>query len=137
MSVEFVDTNIFLYAHDRSAGKKHRLSAELLGRLFESGSGAISIQVLSEFYAAATKKLTMASLEAEEILADLADWVIHVPHHADLIRAARLQRRYKMSWWDALIVNSAIVLDCVTLWSEDLSHGQRFGPLTVRNPFAE
>ncbi|MGA3016823.1 MAG: PIN domain-containing protein [Bryobacteraceae bacterium] len=135
MSVEFVDTNIFIYAHDGHAGKKHELSGELLGRLFDSGSGAISIQVLSEFYAAATKKLAMPSREAEEVLADLAGWIIHVPQHTDLIRAARLQRRYKVSWWDALILNSAIELGCATLWSEDLSHGQRFGSLTVRSPF--
>jgi predicted nucleic acid-binding protein len=135
MSVEFVDTNILICAHDGHVGKKHERSVELLGRLLDSGSGALSIQVLSEFYAAATKKLTMPSQEAEEVLADLAEWIIHVPQHTDLIRAARLQRRYKVSWWDALILNSAIELGCATLWSEDLSHGQRFGSLTVLNPF--
>ncbi len=119
MSVEFVDTNIFIYAHDISAGKKREQSVELLSRLFDSGSGALSIQVLSEFYAAATKKLAMSSQEAEEILADLAGWIIHASQHADLIRAAHLQRRYKISWWDALILNSAIELGCSTLWTED------------------
>jgi predicted nucleic acid-binding protein len=97
--------------------------------------GAISIQVLSEFYAAATKKLTMPSQEAEEVLADLAEWIIHVPQHTDLIRAARLRRRYRVSWWDALILNSAIELGCATLWSEDLGNGRRFGSLAVVNPF--
>jgi predicted nucleic acid-binding protein len=135
MSVEFVDTNILIYAHDGGAGKKHERSVRLLAGLFDSGSGAISIQVLSEFYAAATKKLAMPSREAEEVVADLAGWIIHAPQHADVIRAAGLQRRHKISWWDALILNSALELDCSTLWSEDLSHGQRFGALTVLNPF--
>ena len=135
MSVEFVDTNVLLYAHDGGAGKKHERSVRLLSRLVEDGAGAISIQVLAEFYAAATKKLGISSQEAEEILADLGGWIIHRPGHADLLRAARFQRRYKMSWWDALVVNSAVELGCGVLWSEDIADGQRYGSVTVRNPF--
>jgi predicted nucleic acid-binding protein len=135
MSVEFVDTNVLLYAHDGGAGKKHERSVRLLSRLVEDGAGAVSIQVLAEFYAAATKKLGITSQEAEEILADLGGWIIHRPGHADLLRAARFQRRYKISWWDALVVNSAVELGCGVLWSEDLADGQRYGSVTVRNPF--
>jgi predicted nucleic acid-binding protein len=47
----------------------------------------------------------------------------------------RFQRRYKMSWWDALVVNSAVELGCGVFWSEDLADGQRYGSVTVRNPF--
>ncbi|MGD0199215.1 MAG: PIN domain-containing protein [Bryobacteraceae bacterium] len=135
MSVEFVDTNVLVYAHDGGAGGKHERSVELLSRLFEDGAGALSIQVLAEFYAAATKKLAMSSQEAEEVLADLGSWTIHRPGHEDLLLAARLQRRYRIAWWDALVVNSAIELGCRVLWSEDLADGQRYGAVTVRNPF--
>jgi predicted nucleic acid-binding protein len=135
MSVEFVDTNVLVYAHDGGAGGKHERSVELLSRLFEDGAGALSIQVLAEFYAAATKKLAMSSQEAEEVLADLGSWTIHRPGHEDLLDAARLQRRYRIAWWDALVVNSAIELGCRVLWSEDLADGQRYGAVTVRNPF--
>jgi len=135
MSVEFVDTNILLYAHDRSAGKRHEKAVELLVRLFEEKTRAVSVQVLTEFYAAATKKLAMTSAEAEQVLIDMAAWVIHRPDHADLIRAAGLQRRHHISWWDALIVNSAIELGCSVLWTEDLSSGQRYGGVMARNPF--
>ena len=79
MSVEFVDTNVFVYAHDRSAGRKHQQSVRLLRRLTEEGNGALSIQVLSEFYVTATKKLGMTSQEAEEVLVDLGGWIIHRP----------------------------------------------------------
>jgi len=109
---------------------------ELLTRLFDSSSGAISIQVLSELYSAATRKLAMSSQDAQEIIEDLGGWIIHRPGHADLVRAARLQRRYKIAWWDALIVNSALEVGCSVLWSEDLANGQKFGSTTVRNPFA-
>jgi predicted nucleic acid-binding protein len=135
MNAEFIDTNILIYAHDSSAGTKHSKSVDLLKRLFESGNGALSIQVLSEFHAAATHKLGMRSEDAEEVLRDLETWNIHSSSHADLLRASRLHRRYKISWWDALIVNSAIQLDCVVLWTEHLSNGQRYERTAVRNPF--
>ncbi|MGH9584584.1 MAG: PIN domain-containing protein [Bryobacteraceae bacterium] len=130
-----MDTNVFIYAHDADAGVKHDRSAELLARLWESDSGAISVQVLTEFYSAAIKKLHITSKEAEEVISDLGVWNIHRPGHSDLLKAARLHRTYKLSWWDALIVNSAMELNCSVLWTEDLNHGQQFGTLTVRNPF--
>jgi predicted nucleic acid-binding protein len=135
MSVEFIDTNVLIYAHDGGAGARHERAVDLLARLFEDSSGALSIQVLSEFYAAATKKLAMKSQEAEDVINDLAAWTIHRPGHADLLRAAGLHRRYKIAWWDALIVNSAIELGCSVLWTEDLADGQRYGAVTARNPF--
>ncbi len=135
MSVEFIDTNVLIYAHDRGAGAKHDRAVELLTRLFEQSSGALSIQVLSEFYAAATRKLAMTSQVAEEVIQDLRGWTIHHPGLPDLLKASRLHCRYKMPWWDALIVNSAIELGCAVLWTEEFSDGQRFGPVTVQNPF--
>jgi len=137
MSVEFVDTSILIYAHDGGAGEKHTISITLLERLFEQGSGALSVQVLSEFFSAATRKLLMPSEEAESVLQDLAGWTIHSPEHADLIRAAQLHRRHRISWWDALLLNSAQQLSCGVLWSEDFNDGQRCGKLTIRNPFRD
>jgi len=94
MSVEFVDTNILVYAHDGGAGKKYERSAALLTRLMDADACCASLQVLAEFYATATRKLGMTSEEAEEVLADLGSWKLHCPAHADLLNAARLQRRY-------------------------------------------
>ncbi len=88
MSVEFVDTNIFIYARDRSAGPKHDASVALLERLFDENAGAVSTQVLSEFYSIATKKLRMSSEEAEAVIEDLAGWAIHRPDHASPFRQA-------------------------------------------------
>jgi predicted nucleic acid-binding protein len=135
MSVDFVDTNVIIYAHDRSTGRKHEKAVDLLTRLFAERARAISIQVLIEFHSAATKKLKFTSAEADEVSADMAAWAIHRPGHDDLIRAAHLHRRYNISWWDALILNSASELGCNVLWTEDLSHGQRYGAVTVQNPF--
>jgi predicted nucleic acid-binding protein len=135
MSLEFVDTNVLIYAHDGSAGAKHQRAVELLTRLVNDASGAISIQVLSEFYAAATRKLSMNSQAAEEVIRDLGGWIIHRPDHAAILRASALRRRYKTAWWDALILASAIDLGCTVLWSEDLTDGQSYGSVKVRDPF--
>ena len=134
-ALQFIDTNILIYAHDGGAGRKHAKSVELLTGLVESGAAALSTQVLAEFYSAATRKLGISSQEAESIIADMGAWAIHRPTHADLLLAARLQRRNKISWWDAMILQSATSLGCNTVWTEDLSAGQRYGTVTVRNPF--
>jgi predicted nucleic acid-binding protein len=135
MSVEFVDTNVLVYAHDSTAGRKRAAAADLLSRLFAESMGAVSIQVLAEFYSVCTRKLRMEAAEADAILTDLGVWTIHRPRHRDLIQASRLHRLHRIGWWDAMIVTSAIELGCAILWTEDLADGQRFGGLTVRNPF--
>ena len=135
MSVEFVDTNVLLYAQDSASGRKYTKSVELLTRLAEQVGGALSIQVLVEFYTAATRKLAMTSLEAEETIADLGRWTIHRPSHSDVLKACKLHRKYKVQWWDAMILNSAIETGCSVLWTEDLNDGQRYGTVTARNPF--
>ena len=134
--LEFVDTNILVYAHDKGAGNKHRKSIDLLARLATSGDGVLSTQVLCELYSALTRKLDVSAREAENILADLAPWQTHRPTPADVLSAARLCREQRLSWWDALIVTSAQVAGCSVLWSEDLTHHRKFGGVTVKNPFA-
>jgi len=135
MSGEFVDTNVLVYAHDRSAGAKHTASIGLLSQLVEDDAGALSVQVLTEFYSAVTKKGHLKPKAAEAVISDLADWTIHQPGHADVLRAIGLQVRYQLQWWDALILNSAIQLGCSILWTEDLNDRQKYGPVTARNPF--
>ena len=51
------------------------------------------------------------------------------------LQAHVLQRQHKLSWWDAMIINSAVESGADILWSEDLQTGRRFGSLTIRNPF--
>jgi predicted nucleic acid-binding protein len=136
MSAEFVDTNILVYAHDSSAGQRHEVSSALLERLIRSRAGAISTQVLTEFYSVATRKLRFSSKEVEEIVFDFGSWLLHCPTHASILQAVSIQRRFQINWWDALIVNSAVELDCSTLWTEDLHDGQQFSTVTARNPFA-
>jgi predicted nucleic acid-binding protein len=132
---EFVDTNVFFYAHEPGAGRKHEISVDLIKRLVEEETGSISIQVLVEFYNVATGKLRLSSQYAEAVLNDLGGWYLHRPDHPSVTAAVHLQRRYKLAWYDAMILNSAIESGCSVLWTEDFSDGQRFGDLVVRNPY--
>ncbi len=132
---EFLDTNILLYAHDPDFGLKQELSIALLSRLVPEKIGALSIQVLVEFYSTATRKFRMTSQEAEAILEDFADWRLHRPDYASVIAAIQLQRRYKLAWYDSMILNSALETGCTVLWTEDFQDGQRFGDLVIRNPY--
>ena len=131
---EFVDTNIFVYAFDRTAGAKRDAAQAILTRLWTERSGCISLQVLQEFYAVTTKKLAMPPNEALAHVEQLGKWTVHRPNLDDLILAIRLHREKKISFWDAMILRSAMALDCSVLWSEDLADGQRWNGLTVRNP---
>jgi predicted nucleic acid-binding protein len=72
---------------------------------------------------------------AARIVSDLSAWRVHRPGAEDVIEAIGLQHRYHMSFWDAMIVTSAIQLGCTTLWSEDLNPGQVYDRVKVVTPF--
>jgi predicted nucleic acid-binding protein len=135
MSAEFIDTNLLIYAHHTGAPSKHEISNRLVKRLVDEHSGCLSAHVLAEFYSVWTGKLRRSSEEAEEIMRDFRVWMLHGPAHADLIRASQLHRKHQISWWDAMIVNSAMELGAHILWTEDMKDGQTFGGVTIRNPF--
>ena len=112
-ALQFVDTNILVYAYDRSAGARHVRAGKLVAELWQSGRGCLSVQVLQEFYAVVTRKLTpVLFAELRLILSDLALWRIHAPVAADVLAAADLQQRYQVSFWDAMILHSAARLNC-------------------------
>lgn len=132
---EFVDTNILIYAFDLTAGKKRETAAALVERLWSERAGCVSVQVLQEFYVTATKKLRMPPSEALAQVERLGQWTVHRPSLNDVLRAIQLQRAKKISFWDAMILRSAISSACALVWSEDLSDGQRWEGVVVRNPF--
>ena len=134
---EFVDTNVLIYAFDRSAGEKHGIAADLVTRLWMERRGCISIQVMQEFYVSATRKLQMPEEQATVQLRRLRLWRVHRPSVDDILAAIELQQRHSVSFWDAMILRSAQASRCSVLWTEDLSNGQRWGEMQVRNPFAK
>jgi predicted nucleic acid-binding protein len=135
--IYFLDTNILVYAYDRSAGEKHTLAARLVEQSWEDKKNCLSIQVLQEFYVSITRKIAnrLDLMTARQIVADLAQWRIHSPDADDLLQAIDLQRSYQLSFWDAMVLQSATRLGCKQLLSEDLSHGETYGTVQVINPF--
>lgn len=135
----FLDTNILVYAYDRSAGRKHSLAAQLVAACWENENGCLSIQVLQEFYVTVTRKIAapLDAPSARQIVADLAQWRLHAPEADDLLQAIDFQHHYQLAFWDAQVIQSAARLGCKLLLSEDLNHGQMYGEVQVINPFKE
>lgn len=135
--LEFVDTNVLVYGHDRSAADKVDRARRLIDRLWEDGTGALSIQVLQEFFVVVTRKLArpVDPDAAQSAIEDLGRWKVHSPVVADVLVATGISRRHRISFWDAMIVRSAQQLGCSTLWSEDLTEKRRYEGVQVRNPF--
>lgn len=136
-ALQFVDTNILVYAHDLSAGTKHERAKQLMAELWHHRTGCLSLQVLQEFYVTVTQKV-MKPLDpavAAEAVSALASWQVHVPNVSDVLEAIRVQQRNRLSFWDSLIVCSAKSLGCQILWTEDFSHGQHYEGVKALNPF--
>lgn len=133
----FVDTNILVYAHDRSAGARHLRARELVERLWTERSGVLSTQVLQEFYVNVRKiaRRPISRAAAKRLVADYLTWEVVINDGDSILSALELERRYRLSFWDALIVQAANAAAADVLYSEDLSHGQSYGAVRVVNPF--
>jgi predicted nucleic acid-binding protein len=137
VKLEFIDTNILLYAHDPSEPHKHAAAKALLERLWQERTGCLSVQVLQEFFVNASKKLSIP-LEvstARAVIEDYSQWIVHTPTPKHVLAAIDLQTNHRTSFWDALILTSALELGCSVVWSEDLNSGQKYAGMEVRNPF--
>jgi len=136
MSAEaLIDTNVLLYAvsSDPAERKKRERARELIA---SPGIG-FSTQVFCEFYSNATRKREprLSHREAVAILEPLRALPVQ-PMTAEVVwNAFRLRERFQVSFWDAAILAAAATLGCAVVWSEDLSDGQMYGSVRVRNPF--
>ncbi len=137
MSVEFCDTNILVYAYDRTAGAKREQARALIERLWRTRSGVLSVQVLQELFVTLTGKVAtlLEPSAARGIVADLTTWRIIEPTATDVLFAIDAAARWQLSFWDAMIITTAQRAGSLVLWSEDLASGQTFDGLTVKNPF--
>lgn len=134
----FVDTNVLAYAHDASERDKQPVAAAALGALWESRSGALSTQVLQEFYVVATRKFhpPLTRRAAREIVAAYGSWEIVVIDVPLIVAASELEERHRLSFWDALVVESARQAGAAKLLTEDMQTGRRISNVVIENPFA-
>ena len=137
-NLTFVDTNVLVYAHDRSETRKQPLAQALLQELWASRTGALSMQVLQEFYVVATRKLDppMSRRAAREIVALYAAWPLVQVDLALILVASELEERHKLSFWDALVVEAARRADATRIVTEDLQAGRHIGGVRIENPFS-
>jgi predicted nucleic acid-binding protein len=135
----FVDTNILVYAHDRSAGLKHERAAQVIERLWSTAEGVLSTQVLQEFCFNVRRRLArpMPVEEVRRILEDYMSWEIVVNDAASIVHALDIEARYNVSFWDALVLQAAESSGAIILYSEDFSTGQHYGGVQVVNPLIE
>jgi predicted nucleic acid-binding protein len=133
----FIDTNILVYAHDLSTGEKHRIAKELISTIWNNQNGHISIQVLQEFYVTITEKVKnpIDKVTVSSIIEDLGKWTVHSPDADDIITAVTIQTKYKLSFWDSMIICSAIKTKCDIIISEDFTHNQKYEGILLLDPF--
>jgi predicted nucleic acid-binding protein len=135
----FVDTNILVYAHDRSQGEKHLSAQKLLEQLWDSGQGVLSTQVLQELCINLRRKAgnSLPMEEVRRLIREYSTWEVVTNTPESVLRALEIEARYKTSFWDALILQAAEDAGASILYSEDLAAGQRYGAIQVVNPLVD
>ena len=132
----FIDTNILLYSVSRDtqeAAKRDRAVA-----LLDRDEGALSVQVLQEFYVQATRPTRPDPLPHDVAVGLIATWTRFAVQDVTLsilMGALEIRISHGLSYWDSAIVAAARALGCRELYSEDMSHGQQTEGVTIVNPF--
>ncbi len=138
MSVDLIDSNVFIYLFDETDASKRGTAERLVQQALEGGSASISFQVVQETLNVITGKLHRSATPdqarrfLDKVLVPL--WRV-MPSAALYRRALELQARWRFSFYDSVIVAAALDANCTRLLSEDLQHGQRIEALVIENPF--
>ena len=132
---EFIDTNVLLYADDARNPRKQSRAIELIRRLMRDRRGVVSLQVLQEFFAVATRKLSMPSEDARRRVVMYSRFDVVTLGPPDLLAAIDLHRLHRLSIWDGLIVRAALNGACTKLHTEDMQPGYVVDRLMLLNPF--
>ncbi len=139
MSAEaFLDTNVFVYHLDKTDRAKHTVAERLVRSALADGTACISYQVVQETLDVALRKAEVALTtdQARTYLDIVLAPLMQVPASDGLYhRALDIQARWRLSFYDSLIVAGALSAGCTTLLTEDLQHGRRIDGLNVVNPF--
>lgn len=135
--MRFVDTNVLLYA--ASTAPDEQVKRDRARSILDSDDLSLSVQVLQEFYVQATHALRKERLAHEQAAALVQSWLrfdVQETSVSLLAAAMATSARWKVSHWDAAIVEAARAAGCTTLLSEDLQAGMDFDGVVVENPFA-
>lgn len=132
----FFDTNILIYSVDTNETGKYDLAADLVEEHLVRENGAISVQVLREFYSVSRKMKNPLSDEQARDMVDYFSTFRTLSEDASMVLGAvRRTGEMSISFWDALIVEAALKAGADRLFTEDLQHGQIIEGMRVENPF--
>jgi predicted nucleic acid-binding protein len=134
----FLDSNIFIYRYDDRDLRKQAMALDLIREATLDATGVVSYQVIHEFFNFALVKAAnkLRSGDAQQLLERVFRPLLAVaPSFNQVSEAIHVQERYRLSWYDSLIVSAAQQANCNVLYTEDLQHGQQFGALTIQDPF--
>jgi predicted nucleic acid-binding protein len=138
MSGDFIDSNVFIYMLDTVDDRKREIATQLVDAARREGTGIISFQVVQEVLSIATRRLqpSMAPSDTQELLETVLVplWRV-MPTSLLYERALGLHHRYRFSFFDSIILASALLSGCTRLLTEDLQHGQMIEGLRIENPF--
>ncbi len=134
-----VDTNVLVYAYDRSEPVKQKAALAIMDRLVANDAAVISAQVLSEFFAVTTRRVA-AVLSVDAATAQVAEflrgWTVLDLTGLVVLEATRGVREFRLSYWDALIWATARLNQIAVIFSEDLPGRSEIEGIRVVNPFA-
>ncbi|HEV2300658.1 MAG TPA: PIN domain-containing protein [Stellaceae bacterium] len=131
-----IDTNLLVYSVDSTAGVRREIAAEILARALRLDCW-LTLQALSEFYVATTRKRIAPPAEAAALVTDWLDAFPTVGVTRGAIRAALGYAAVgRASYWDALLIATAAEAGCTVILTEDLAHGDELGGVEIHNPFA-
>jgi predicted nucleic acid-binding protein len=135
----FVDADILVYAHDRSAGVKHLRAQMLLEQLWASGWGTLSTQVLHELCIHLCRDAAnpMPVEDVRLLIRDYSAWEVVPNTPASVLEALEIVMRHRVHFWDAMILEAAERSGAAILYSEHLATGQRYGAIQIVNPLAD
>lgn len=132
----FIDTNVLVYLYDQTDVTKQQIAAELL--LDEDLDLVISTQVLSEFFVVVTRKIKqpLTIADAIEVVEDLSELEVAPLTRNLVVDATRTAQAHQLSYWDALIIETASQAGTDIVMTEDLNPGAVIRSVELRNPFA-
>jgi len=132
----FFDANVLVYSDDGDFPDKQAVALELLARGRRDRKGVVSTQVLQEYFVTAIRKLSVPAEAARRKVELFSRFDLIAIQLEDILAAIDLHRLHQLSFWDALVVRTALRAGCTRLYSEDLQSGRRFDGLEIVNPFA-
>jgi predicted nucleic acid-binding protein len=131
----FFDTNVLVYCTDKTELQKQSKARALVAQYGSLGQAVVSSQVLIELFNVLTRQQLMPPELAQTLTLAYARWSVIQSDVAQVSQAIDKSIQYRMSIWDAMVIEAAVQSGAETLYTENLTHGQRIGKLSVINPF--